>query len=219
MGARTPRTLAFDVYGTLVDTTRMAIRVAPSLGAAWRRHQLEITWLLSLMERYEDFDAVSEHALDLALAEQEIALSPEERRSLLDGLALLPAYEDAGPALERLAVAGIELAVLSNGSPRMLEAVLRNAGILERFRTVVSADEVGVYKPSPRVYRHGAERLDVPIESVWLVSGNPFDCAGAKAAGLGVAKIERRPSPDYPFAAAPDLVVGSLAELADALAA
>jgi 2-haloacid dehalogenase len=77
---------------------------------------------------------------------------------------------------------------------------------------------VRVYKPSPRAYRHAAERLGLARGEVWLVSANPFDCAGAKSAGLGVVKVERGPSFAYGFAEPPDLVVASLTELADALA-
>jgi 2-haloacid dehalogenase len=216
--------LAFDVYGTLIDVSRMGRELeAPgldgaALAASWRRHQLEISWLLSLMGRYEDFSAVSGYALDATLAETGIELSDDERARALAALSELPAYDDAARALARLAGAGFRLAVLSNGSPAMLDAVLATAGVIDRFEDVVSVDEVGVYKPSPRVYEHAAGRLELPLNEVWLVSANPFDCAGAKSAGLGVVKVERAPTLSYGFAAPPDLVVGSLAELGQVLA-
>lgn len=219
-----PIALAFDVYGTLIDVSAMGrvlgrpAREASALAWSWRRHQLEITWLLSLMERYEDFEAVSRHALDTALAEAEIDVPNEARGEALAALASLSAHPDAGPALDRLGEAGIRLAVLSNGTPAMLDALLAAAGIRNRFSEVVSVDEVGVYKPSPRVYLHAAERLGLAPNDMWLVSANPFDCAGAKAAGLGAVKVERGPSYSYPFALPPDLVVGTLGELAEALA-
>lgn len=184
------------------------------LVSRWRGHQLEISWLLTVMERYEDFEAVTAYALDVALADCGLQLSDHERRALLRNVELLETFPDVAPALDRLADAGFPLAVLSNGSPRMLESLLGTAGIRERFEAVISVDEVGAYKPAPAVYHHAARRLDRSIGEVWLVSGNPFDAAGAKAAGMRVAKIERQPSFRYPFAGQPDLTVSSLEELA-----
>lgn len=218
-----PQALAFDVFGTLVDVSGMGRELArpgldgAALAASWRRHQLEISWLLSLMDRYEAFDAVTAHALDVALGEAGVELAAPEREEALRALVRLPAYADAAPALERLRAAGLRLAVLSNGTPAMLDAVLAASGIRERFEEVISVDEVGVYKPAPRVYAHGAARLGLPPGLVWLVSANPFDCAGAKAAGLGVARIERAAGAAYPFARPPDVVARSLDELADVL--
>lgn len=224
MGRLPPRTVvAFDVYGTLgdpapvVDAFPASAGEAGRLAAAWRRHQLEISWLLSLMGRYEDFEAVTAYALEAAFAEAGLELDGLLRRELLARLESLVLYEDVPVALGRLQEAGFRLAILSNGSPRMLESLCTAAGIRERFEEVISVHEVGIYKPAPVVYRHAAERLGRPIGEIWLVSGNPFDAAGAKAAGMRVAKVERGPSFRYPFAGEPDLVVATLAQLADAL--
>jgi 2-haloacid dehalogenase len=224
VGAPRPAALAFDVYGTLIDVSGMGHGLQRSgldgdaLAASWRRHQLEISWLLSLMDRYEDFSAVTGYALDAALAETGIELSANEKQVALAALSELPAYDDAAQALSRLAAAGLRLAVLSNGSPAMLAAVLAVGGLGDQFEDVISVDEVRVYKPSPRVYGHLAGRLGLPFGEILLVSANPFDCAGAKAAGLGVAKVERGRTHSYGFAEPPDLVVGSLSELVEALA-
>ncbi len=171
------------------------------------------------MERYEDFEVVTAHALDVALADCGLRLVDGEREALLRTVELLEVFPDAGPALDRLRDAGFPLAVLSNGSPRMLESMLGHAGIRDRFAAVISVHEVRAYKPAPAVYHHAARCLGRAIGDVWLVSGNPFDAAGAKAAGMKVAKVERRPSFHYPFATAPDLTVTSLEELAGALSA
>lgn len=215
-------TVAFDVYGTLGDVARMSgelghERDLTALLSRWRDHQLEISWLLTVMGRYEDFEAVTAYALDVALAGCDMRLSDQERRRLLRNVELLETFPDVGPALEQLGVAGFPLAVLSNGSPRMLESMLVAAGIRDRFEVVISADEVRAYKPAPAVYHHAARRLKRAIGDVWLVSGNPFDAAGAKAAGMRVVKVERQPSFRYPFAPAPDLTVSSLEELPAAL--
>ncbi len=215
--------LAFDVYGTLIDTTGVARSLPASfpdrdaVARAWRHHQLQITWLVSLMDRYESFDRVTGYALDAALAEAGLELSVEERTAAMAGYAALPPYPETAESLERLSGSGLRLVVLSNGTAETLEAMLTGAGIRQPFAEVISANEVGTFKPSPAVYRHAVARLGLPAEAVWLVSGNPFDCAGAKNAGLGVAKVERGPSFSYGFTSPADVVVGSLAELADVL--
>ena len=205
--------LAFDMYGTLVEPAKEPQEVA----AAWRRHQLEITWLVSLLERYEDFGAVTAYALDAALAESGIELPEAKRQELLERARVPRLFEDVPEALEALASAGLTMAVFSNGTPRQLETIVHEHGIERYFADLISVDEVGVYKPAPAVYRRAAARLGRPIEHVWLVSANPFDVAGAKLAGMRAAKVERSPSFAYGFAPPVDLVVGSLAELAGGL--
>jgi 2-haloacid dehalogenase len=120
-------------------------------------------------------------------------------------------------ALAALSEAGHVLAVFSNGTVPQLEAILADTGIGGYFAHVISVDEVGVYKPAPAVYQHAARRLGRPIADVWLVSANPFDAAGGKAAGMRVCKLERQPSIRYAFAPPPDLILTSLAALPTAL--
>ncbi len=214
--------LAFDLYGTLVDPARQAdvlgdyVGAPDAVAARWRRHQLEISWLLSLMERYEDWNAVTAYALDAALAEAGASLSAARRDELLQRAAKHTAlFDDVVPALD--ALAGFELAVFSNGALEQTQATLARTRIAERFGAVISVDEVGVFKPSPAVYAHAARRLGREMGSVWLVTGNPFDAAGASLAGMRVAKVERTAALRYGFAPAPDLVVADLRELARAL--
>jgi 2-haloacid dehalogenase len=223
MPPATPSALAFDVYGTLVDTDGLARALAPhvarreEVARSWRRHQLELSWLFTLMGRYEPFEAVTAYALEAALAEHGLDLRPSALADALRRSEALEAYPDAPSTLEGLAAAGKRLAVLSNGSPAMLETLLGRTALSKYFETVVSADEVRAYKPAPSVYLHAAERLGLPPSEVWLVSGNAFDCAGAKSAGLGAARIDRGGPGAYPFADPPDLTVGSLEALAERL--
>jgi 2-haloacid dehalogenase len=215
--------LLFDVYGTLADTRGMADAVAPLTGDAeqlagsWRKHQLQISWLLTLLGSYEDFDAVTAYALEVALAEAGLRTSDRQRRQVLEGLDRMVVFDDVVPALDSLAAAGHVLGVLSNGSPRALESLLSAAGIRDCFQHLISADEVRAYKPVPSVYRHAAIRVGVPLGELWLVSANPFDAAGAKAVGMRVAQLERGPSFTYPFAASPDLAISTLLELPGAV--
>lgn len=218
-----PESLAFDLYGTLVDPASQADVLSqyvddPSgLAACWRRHQLEISWLLTLMGRYEDWAKVTGYALQAALDEVQVRLSDSELRELLDRASVPKLYGDVVDALEALRSAGHELAILSNGTPALLETIAERTGIRGFFSALISADDVGVFKPAPAVYAHAAGVLGRPIGEVWLVSGNPFDAAGAKAAGMPVVKLERQHSIRYAFAEPPDLVVASLLELASAL--
>ena len=129
----------------------------------------------------------------------------------------LEPFPDAVPGLERLREAGHALAVFSNGSPRMLRSLMQATGLGEHFREVISVDEVGAYKPSPKVYRHAARRLGRPIGEVRLVSSNPFDVVGAEAAGMRAAWIDRSGGLFDTLGPPPDVVAFSLAELADAL--
>ena len=214
-----PPPLAFDVYGTLFDPGGMAeplrrhVEDAERVAVAWRAQQLEVSWLLSLVGRYEPFDAVTRYALEAALAVEAVELSEVDKGRIVAGVNELELYDDVAGALDELDERGFALAVLSNGSPPMLEALLERGEIRRRFAEVVSVDEVGVYTPARAVYEHAARRLGSAIEDVYLVSANPFDAAGAKSAGMRVAKVERGPSFQYGFADVPDCVVRTLADL------
>jgi 2-haloacid dehalogenase len=216
--------LAFDVYGTLVDPLGIETELrrffpgeAAEVSRSWRQKQLEYAFRLTAMERYEDFERVTRKALEYALAAAGRELGAPEKDLLMSRYDDLEPFPDAVPGLERLREAGYTLAVFSNGSPRMLRSLMEATGLGEHFREVISVDEVGAYKPSPKVYRHAARRLGRPIGEVRLVSSNPFDVVGAEAAGMRAAWIDRSGGLFDTLGPPPDVVVGSLAELADAL--
>jgi 2-haloacid dehalogenase len=139
------------------------------------------------------------------------------KRDLLAAHDELDAFPDVGPGLERLRAAGHELVVFSNGTADMIERVVAAAGIGEYFQGLVSVDEVRSYKPSPRVYRHAAERLGRSIGAVWLVSSNPFDAIGAATAGMRTAWVDRAAGPFDPLGPEPEIAVRDLSGLAEAL--
>jgi 2-haloacid dehalogenase len=216
--------LAFDVYGTLLDPIGISRRLATVLPDAagpvaveWRRTQLEYTFRLAAMGRYEDFAAVTAKALAQALAVTGQTLTATEQAALLAAYDHLPPYPDARDGLARLRAAGYPLAVFSNGTPAMLAAALTNARLRPLLDPVVSVDEVRSYKPAPRVYEHLARRLGRPAASVLLVSANPFDVIGARAAGLQAAWLNRAGGPFDTLAEPPPLVAASLSELAGLL--
>jgi 2-haloacid dehalogenase len=213
--------LLFDAYGTLfdvhsvVEAGRSVTSDPEALSALWRQKQLEYTWLRSLMGRYEDFWAVTESALTFACRRLSLPLSAAERRGLMDAYLTLRAFPDAGEALHRLR--GLPCAILSNGAPRMLEAVVDHNGFGPRLRAVVSVDEVRTFKPHPAVYALGAARLGLPRGVIGFVSSNGWDVAGAKAFGFQVVWVNRHGAPLDELGVTPDLEVRDLGALAGAL--
>ena len=219
-----PEALAFDMYGTLVDPADISRRLerylpeqAHRLAEVWRRKQLEYTFRLAAMERYQDFEQVTRKALDYALATVWRELAPEQKDDLIERYNDLERFSDVEPGLERLKEAGHAMIVFSNGAPHMLEALMDSAELRPYFQGFVSVDEVKTYKPSPKTYRHAARRLGRPIGEVRLVSSNPFDDIGAQAAGMKSAWVDRSGGLFDTLGPTPEIVVGTLTELADAL--
>ena len=213
-----PAALVFDAYGTLFDVhsvVALCDELWPGRGAQlsqlWRTRQLEYTWLRSLMGRYEDFAHVTESALRYACAALALPFDDAKRARLMRGYLHLATFPEVKGALGRLR--GIELAILSNGAPAMLQDLVTNAGLSGVIPHVLSVDEVHIYKPSPKVYQLAVDRLGVPVKAVGFVSSNGWDAAGAKAFGFRTYWVNRAGAPVDPLGAAPDHVIGSLAEL------
>ncbi|MPZ86448.1 MAG: haloacid dehalogenase type II [Actinophytocola sp.] len=217
--------LAFDVYGTLVDPIGISAQLARHLpgevagrvAEVWRRKQLEITFRLTAMGRYEDFEWCTRRALTYALAHAGHELPASIQDSLIARYDHLDPFPDAAPGLARLRTEGYLLAAFSNGTPAMLAAVLAATGLREHFDEVISVDEVRVFKPSPLTYHHAARRLDRAPSAVRLISSNPFDIIGAEAAGLRAAWIDRTGGAFEADGTPPDVVVTTLTDLADRL--
>lgn len=217
--ARAISVCAFDAYGTLFDVNSAARLARDALGAEWqplaelwRSKQLQYTWLRSLMGRHADFWQVTGEALDFALAARGIH-DPPLRERLMKLYLELDAYPEVTSVLETLAGAGRRRAILSNGSPRMLEAAVGRAGIGARLDAVLSIEAVGVYKPHPSVYRLVVDRFEVVPAEVCFVSANAWDAWAAKAYGFFVVWCNRFAQPPEQLGAAPDAEVRTLAEL------
>ena len=195
---RTLAALAFDAYGTLFDVfsvTTLAESLFPGRGAAlaqlWRAKQLQYSLLRSLMGRHRDFWQLTEDGLAYAAASLGLELTPDRRRRLMDAYLTLDAFPDVRPGLEALRQRGIRLAILSNGEPAMLRAAATSAGIAALLDTIISVEEVGIFKPSPRVYALASSRMSVADGAVGFVSSNSWDIAGARSAGLTTFWIQR----------------------------
>lgn len=213
-----PAALVFDAYGTLFDVhavVAVADELWPGRGSelsrAWRAKQLEYTWLRALMDRYEDFAAVTEAALRHSCAALALDLGPVHIARLMDAYRCLTPFPDVPATLDRLKA--FRLAILSNGSPAMLEPAMFNAGLDGRIRDVLSVDAVRTYKPSPRVYRLAVDRLGLPAKAIGFVSSNGWDAAGAKAFGFTVFWVNRNGAPLEELGVRPDHVIGTLADL------
>jgi 2-haloacid dehalogenase len=216
--------LAFDIYGTLVDPIRVWTRLqahvpdrAVQIAELWRQKQLEYSFRLTTMGQYRDFEWVTARALEYALATTDTALTDAQIAGLLAQYDDLETFADVRPGLDALREHGLEMVAFSNGSPRMLEAVLASSGLRATFSQVISVHDVGAFKPAPRVYRHLLARVSRSAEQVMLVSSNPFDVIGGMAVGLHAAWVNRAGAPFDTIAEPPPLVVRSLGELASAL--
>jgi len=187
--------LGFDVYGTLldVDSATRGHELPEGFGAAWRAKQLEYTWTRQLMGAYEDFWALTAQALDFTIART--GAGAAARDELLGGWLRLEPFAEVAAALAALRDGGARLAAISNGTPAMLAQALASAGLLTALDEIVSVDEVRVYKPDARVYQHAASRLGAPAGEITFVSAHAWDAAGARAAGMGVARVQRRGEP------------------------
>ena len=211
------RGYVFDAYGTLFDVHSVveagrAVTGDPmALSLAWRQKQLEYTWLRSLMERYEDFWAVTEDALRWALARLAIAASDADVRRLMDAYLSLACFPEVTATLA--ALRGRPRAILSNGAPKMLAAAVASSGLGAHLEHVLSVDAVKTYKPSPKVYALGPDALGIAARDLLFVSSNAWDVAGAKAFGYQVAWCNRANAPEEHLGVKADSVIRSLADL------
>jgi 2-haloacid dehalogenase len=211
----------FDAYGTLFDVHSVVTALqdvtaqAEALSLLWRAKQLEYTWLHSLMGRYVDFWTVTDEALRFALKHAGVQCTPAQHATLLNAYLSLAAYPEIPAMLAGLAPR--PCALLSNGSPRMLEAVVASSGLTGHFTHLLSADLVKVYKPDARVYALAPQALGLPKEAIVFVSSNSFDVMGAKAYGFQVVWINRAQAQADELGLVPDLILARLDALPDAV--
>jgi len=190
------KAIVFDAYGTLYDIQSVAAvteETFPGYGEiitqVWRIKQLEYTWLRSLMRRYEDFSVVTRDSLAYTLRCLGLQYEAAAFDAIMDKYLHLDLYPDALASLA--ALKDKKLAILSNGSPDMLNALVKNSGLDRVLDATISVDANRIFKPSPDAYALIESTLHVPPSDVLFISSNPWDAAGAKAFGLHVAWIER----------------------------
>ena len=218
-------TLAFDVYGTLIDTHGVVAKLEEIVGdratdfsSTWRDKQLEYSFRRGLMQNYQNFAVCTRDALEYTCDRYGLEISQEDKQALLDIYRELPAFDDVEGALADLAACDCRLFAFSNGSAEAVETLLSAASIRDRFLGVVSCDDVRSFKPNPAVYAHFLRQAQATGDEAWLISGNPFDVIGAISAGMRGAWVRRTKDAIFdPWGIEPTITVTSLAELADGL--
>ncbi len=216
------KAFAFDAYGTLFDVfsvTSLCEKLFSGKGNAlaqlWRAKQLQYSLLRSLMGRRRNFWGLTEDGLVYASKSLGLDLTDGKRKELMEAYLGLEAFPDVKPGLQALKKQGLKVAILSNGEPRMLEAAAKSAGIDTLLDTIISVEEVKIYKVSPRVYNLGPERMNVSGAELGFVTSNSWDVNGAASAGLTTLWIRRsagEPPEELGFSA--DRVVNALTDLA-----
>jgi 2-haloacid dehalogenase len=214
------RACVFDAYGTLFDVHGPMRKLAPEIGKAeemsklWRQKQLEYTWLRSLMGVHADFWHVTGEALDYALEFYGVN-EPGLKDEILALYLKLEAYPEVAAALEAVKGRSKLTAILSNGSPSMLDAAVRHSGLDKLFNMVLSVEDVGIYKPSRRVYRHAMQKLQIhDAPSICFVSANTWDAQAAAQFGFQAVRIDRFGLKDDRIPGKPSAVIKDLSELA-----
>ena len=213
----------FDAYGTLFDVHSAVGKyserlddVSDQVSSIWRTKQLEYTWLRSLMKKHADFWQITQDALDYALDLFNI-MDKQLRNDLINAYLELECYPEVSDTLAKLKDSGQQIAILSNGSPDMLEAVVKSNGLEDLVQIILSVEMVGIFKPDPTVYQLAVDQLGVTAAEIIFMSSNAWDVVGATAFGLRVAWINRfaqRPE-RLPFQ--PDIEIKTLDELPNLL--
>jgi len=208
-------TVVFDAYGTLFDVSAAAREAAaqpgqeswsgvwPALSDSWRLKQLQYSWLRTITGEYVSFWQLTEDALDWAMARHGLA-DPELRERLLALYWELSAYREVPMMLATLKARGLKTAILSNGSPDMLEGAVESAAIGTWLDAVLSVESVGIFKPAPQVYDMVGARLGCARDAVLFVSANGWDAAGAAGYGFTTAWVNRAVEPVDNLPARPD---------------
>lgn len=192
------RAVAFDAFGTLFDVYSVGLLAeqffpgkGEALAALWRNKQIEYSLLRTLSNRYKPFLEVTDDALGYACEKLALPLSATQRRQLMNQYACLSPFPENLAALRRLKAAGVPLAILSNGTPGMLEVATRSAGMQGLFDHVLSVDAVGRYKTDPAAYQLGVDAFGMAAEHILFVSSNGWDVAGATWFGYTTFWINR----------------------------
>ncbi|AWG22132.1 haloacid dehalogenase, type II [Flavobacterium faecale] len=215
------KTIAFDIYGTLIDTEDVLTTLQTYLKEqanvvmeTWRNKQLEYSFRRGLMNSYVDFSVCTSNALDYACLKHKTPLTADQKKTLLEEYKKLPVFSDVVTTLQRLKQENCQLIAFSNGSKGALTELLTNANILQLFDKVVSVEDVQSFKPSPVVYAHLLTEAASKIENTWLISSNPFDITGASYFGLNTIWVQRTDGSIFdPWEIQPTTIVANLNDI------
>ncbi len=215
-------TCIFDAYGTLFDVAAAARECAAEPGREhfakhwqkvatdWRLKQLQYTWLRALSATYTDFWEVTQNGLDYALDASDLDNDAELRERLLSLYWELSAYPEVPAMLAALKDQGMNTAILSNGSPEMLDGAVKSAGVGEYLHDVLSVQELGIFKPHKSVYDMVMKRFGCQPSEVLFVSSNCWDACAAAGNGFFTAWVNRSGEPMDRLAAKPQVILSDL---------
>ncbi|WP_111707072.1 haloacid dehalogenase type II [Lutibacter citreus] len=218
-------TLAFDVYGTLINTSGVFNSLEKMIGDkaklvmdTWRNKQLEYSFRRGLMNKFVDFSVCTKNALEFSCQTFKVNLSDAQKEALMNEYKVLPAFADVKEGLQTLKNEGYKLYAFSNGSANAVSNLLINAEIIGLFDGVVSVEEVKVFKPSPLVYEHFNKKTGSTKETSWLISSNPFDVVGATSFGMRTAWVKRSSESIFDsWGIEPTEIISGLTELSSKL--
>jgi len=218
-------TLAFDVYGTLINTAgvfdtlrQMTGDQAKPFMDTWRNKQLEYSFRRGLMNSYTDFSDCTKDALEYCNKVFATNLDESQKQALMDVYTVLPAFPDVGDTLHNLSLSGHKLFAFSNGSERAVTKLLANAKIIDWFDGIVSVEKVRMFKPSPIVYEYFNKLTNSSKSNSWLISGNSFDVIGAISYGMHTAWVHRSKDAIFdPWGVKPTATLSKLTDLSSIL--
>ncbi|WP_372745811.1 haloacid dehalogenase type II [Lutibacter sp.] len=213
--------LAFDVYGTLINTSGIYTILESMIGEkatplmnTWRNKQLEYSFRRGLMNSYVDFSVCTKDALEFSCNTFKVNLSDAQKEALMNEYKVLPAFADVQEGLEKLKEEGYKLYAFSNGSAETVSNLLKNANIFYLFNDVVSVEDVQIFKPSPKVYEHFLKKINATKSNSWLISSNPFDVIGATSYGMKSAWVQRSQDSVFdPWGIEPTTIINTIKQL------
>lgn len=214
-------TLAFDVYGTLINTSGILNSLEKMVGLkanifmdTWRNKQLEYSFRRGLMNAYTDFSVCTRDALDFTCKLVKVNLNKNQKEALLDEYSFLPLFDDVKDGLDNLKIDGHKIYAFSNGSSEALNKLLWNAKIKETFDGIISVDGIRTFKPSPLVYEYFNQQTNSKKSASWLISSNSFDVIGAISYGMQAAWLQRKEEAIFdPWDIEPTIIVNKLTDL------
>ncbi|MGI9229318.1 MAG: haloacid dehalogenase type II [Gammaproteobacteria bacterium] len=220
------KTLAFDIYDTLINTNGVITTLHGMVGdkaerfsRIWRNKQLEYSFRRGLMRNYRDFSVCVNDAFIYTCDYLQTPLDTEQKKTLLNEYLILPAFDDVRESLEGLQAEGHSLFAFSNGRTDAVDTLLSNAGIRDYFLNIISADDIKTFKPDPAMYTHFLNQSGASTDNAWLISSNPFDVIGAISANMKAAWVRRSKDNVFdPWGVEPTITVKSLSELSGAMA-